>query len=1286
MAAAAFPKIYSLSTVGVRQHYNSEYLFHGVRTDFTGGNGLGKSIIGDLMQLIIIPRRDMWKPGTEGIGKDERRVEGIPLNKEYIQYAYAFLNIERKQGQFLTIGVFISKTPRIPVRPFIIQASDDFESGSLTPFSRPLHPEDFLTENKAILDLREMHKHLKEKHGLHMKDFFQMEGIMKYYDLLYKNNILPVNLTKPDNLKTYAKVIQSFARAKSLDITNSKSLQNFLFEDNEEIKRTFEEQKDQLSGLIKQYRDNYFHTQELQQKQKKLLALLETNKKSTNAREEFLKSSATHFNNRYNDALARFENNKKQIETSTQNLHKQKNEVEKVTESLFNDYSNLQKVCQLMRAKYEVLLKDFSDDTIQERKLQADTLRDKINLLTTLVPIVSKYVSLDSIEEIFKIQESFKAQKSSLNKILSLYSLSDFENSDWAKTDYQSASKAYNEKISELPQQIEELETLVALFEGTRDDSFFHWAIQNNKPLTKEQETVLMYLKELSTNKPSEAEEGDRYIANPHALLGSFEKEGDGIWLTFGEVREYVPLIKKQRFTNTKNLKTVLEKDTEAIKAELLEAHQELNVLQRLSSELIDIGFNQELSDIFKRRTQIEEYLLDSSINEDSIAKIKENWEDIQKFESYQTEFAAIGNEAIELAKKQSDIRNKMNSAKQAFDTCEYEFTKLRLESSLDLDVTSEDHSAKEIEVLDENKITYEARIKTLNEQKNWSEKYIIASEGELRGYRSSEPLFKQQMEESLVTFNEKKQLLETETGIVFEPTLITGELNDHILERLETKSENLINSYHEEFTRVSESFDETKGNKSPELAIDKYNFKTLVNILCGKLGLEGLGPELDRLNEELKKFGDLQLTIILDVFKKVETQYIAFRKLITELNFFFKENRISGVYNFQVDFNERRDITIEWIRKMREHAKHQRLAAKLFITSEAESSPETLILNFAKTLSDVGECEMLDLLDPKFYFDLRVGLYDDQGNRYPGSGGEAYTALALLCIGRMSVIQRDKNRAGVRFILLEELSNIDDTNFGLFPEIAKMFGYQLMTMTPKPFGSYSESEWYLHMLIRGKDKNINYQPMSFFRTKVSKQRLEEYMASGKIEAKEPLTISKNTDEDPSESAQVEAIAQISDIAVTDESTLPVVEDIVTVEVNQETINTIEVSTEANLSAHNTETIVSDKTQLLPSKEAKNTEVENIEIYASTDEIITTVSEIENIESVNEIPSTVESESLPTSSSDEVVSGEIPEPPTFSNELTDERKQEFLASNEEENAEEKKIDDSDSNENTDEIK
>ncbi|MEK6616842.1 MAG: hypothetical protein AABZ32_12190, partial [Bacteroidota bacterium] len=865
------------------------------------------------------------------------------------------------------------------------------------------------------------------------------------------------------------------------------------------------------------------------------------------------------------DALNRHENNKKHIDTSDKNLKKQKKELEKVTEELYKYYTNLLKVCTVLREKYNVLLKDYSDETILARKLEADTLRDKINLLNSLHPIVKIYGSVEKIEAKLNEQQSFRVKKNDLQTLLSISSFADFEKSLWTKEDFTFASKHFSEKLSELPEQIEELETLVELFEGTRDDSFFHWAIQNNMALTKEQESVLMYLKELPIGKPEEFETGTRYIENPSALLNSFEKDGKGIWVTFGELREFAPLIQKQRFTHPKNLKTILEKDTKEIKSNLAEAHEELAIIQRLSDELSAIGFNQELSDIYRKKEEIENYIVDNSLNEEKIELIKQNWDDIQKLETLQAEFSTIDNEAIELAKKQTDIKNKMNSAKYAHDRSEYEFTKLKLETNISVAIEEEDFSQKKIESLDKTKEKYETKLRSLTESKIWAEKYIIATEGELRGYRSSEPVYRQQMEEALAVFNEKKQLLESEIGIVFEPTLITGELSENIIELLENKSEELLEAYHEEFTRVAEAFDETKGDRNPELITDKYNFRTLVNILCGKLGLEGLGPELERLNEELKKFGDLQLTIIIDVFKKVEVQYNAFRKLITELNFFFKENRISGVYNFQVDFNERRDISVDWIRRMREHAKHQRLSAKLFITAEDETSPENLILNIAKTLSDVGDCEISDLLDPKFYFDLRVGLYDELGARYPGSGGEAYTALALLCIGRMSVIQREKNRAGVRFIIIEELSNIDDTNFGLFPEIAKMFGYQLLTMTPKPFGSYSETEWYLHMLIRGKDKNINYQPMSFFRTRMSKQRLEEYMGDGAVVTKvideTPIvtlsevegsvtTVSVNETETVAEipavetSPEVVTLSEIEASVTTEETISPVSEDV----------------------------------------------------------------------------------------------------------------------------------------------
>ena len=46
--------------------------------------------------------------------------------------------------------------------------------------------------------------------------------------------------------------------------------------------------------------------------------------------------------------------------------------------------------------------------------------------------------------------------------------------------------------------------------------------------------------------------------------------------------------------------------------------------------------------------------------------------------------------------------------------------------------------------------------------------------------------------------------------------------------------------------------------------------------------------------------------------------------------------------------------------------------------------------------------------------------------------------------------------------------------------------------MTPKPFGAYNDEEWYLHMLIKGKDKDINTTPMSFFKTNTASSLLIE--------------------------------------------------------------------------------------------------------------------------------------------------------------------------------------------------
>ena len=49
-----YPRIYSISTVGIRNHNNADFLIHPLRTDFTGESTTGKSLIGaDIPQLIL---------------------------------------------------------------------------------------------------------------------------------------------------------------------------------------------------------------------------------------------------------------------------------------------------------------------------------------------------------------------------------------------------------------------------------------------------------------------------------------------------------------------------------------------------------------------------------------------------------------------------------------------------------------------------------------------------------------------------------------------------------------------------------------------------------------------------------------------------------------------------------------------------------------------------------------------------------------------------------------------------------------------------------------------------------------------------------------------------------------------------------------------------------------------------------------------------------------------------------------------------------------------------------
>src|SRR5690606_25408802 len=406
-------------------------------------------------------------------------------------------------------------------------------------------------------------------------------------------------------------------------------------------------------------------------------------------------------------------------------------------------------------------------------------------------------------------------------------------------------------------------------------------------------------------------------------------------------------------------------------------------------------------------------------------------------------------------------------------------------------------------EILEEIRTELESKIKETKSERSAVLRTKETQEGIMNSANESKARLKEDMQVAEKTFKTAKSTLQEETELKFELLLSLGDLTAEAIQILKQDYEQNEEDYKSAFIEVAEAFDETKQEKKhPEIyqkdGRPNYSFQTLLNVLCGKLGLEGLTPELDRLNEKLKEFGDLQLKILINVFEQVEKQYNEYHNTIIRLNIFFNENKVNNRYKFKIEFTPRNDINIDWIERMKDKAKIQRLGPDLF-TAESdypsqENTPEMLIKNIARTFYRSVDCAPNDLLNPKFYFRLQVRMEDEKGKTNAGSGGQAYTALALLCIGRLSVVQKQENRPGIRFIIIEELSNIDDTNFNIFPQIANEFGYQLLTMTPKPFGSYTNEDWYLHMLVEGKEPDRNYTAMSFFKNKYERIDLNEHL------------------------------------------------------------------------------------------------------------------------------------------------------------------------------------------------
>nr|WP_319570090.1 hypothetical protein [uncultured Draconibacterium sp.] len=276
-----YPRIYSLSTVGILKHYIHDYLFHTVRTDFIGPNGVGKSIIADLLQMIFVYDKNLIKFGTDGVKREERKIHTIPYKSKY---AYCFLNIEVDAGKYITIGIQINSQKGKRIIPFVITKQADLNQ-KINKLS--LNKEELLfakdllkikdTGEKEIVNLQDLATLIYEKERLRLNFFPNNESVNTYYRFLYDKNIMPLNLSQDKNLKAYAKVIQAFSKAKAINLSGnqaSRSLKEFLFDESEEdILTNFKKEQSELETILKEYESLNQNIKKMSNKQAELTQL-----------------------------------------------------------------------------------------------------------------------------------------------------------------------------------------------------------------------------------------------------------------------------------------------------------------------------------------------------------------------------------------------------------------------------------------------------------------------------------------------------------------------------------------------------------------------------------------------------------------------------------------------------------------------------------------------------------------------------------------------------------------------------------------------------------------------------------------------------------------------------------------------------------------------------------------------------------------------------------------------------------------------------------------------------
>ncbi len=1088
-----FPRIYSLSTIGLKQHFNADYLFHSYRTDFSGESGSGKSMVADMIQLVLAGSGE-FKSATDSNKK--RNVKGmLSISKgKSSAMGYIFLNVELKPKQYIVIGAYIESTSNV-AEMFIIQNGYDWEE--LTPLESPIYCKD-LTIGDKIDTLSNL---CNKAENLRIKSFRKKS----YHQILYNNGILSLDLSKDETLKTYASILRSFSRGKGFK-TESEDLKKFLFGD-EEQNSIMEKYKEEIHNINNDFHEHKRYLEEIgliNDKQSLLKNAFDKNKSYKETYSEYLIKRYQYWNTfkvRLGIEQRRLEEEliSKDVESKFIDIQLQTLEI-KDCEELFDLKRKTLELSEEKNSKEETENEFFN---LKQAKLNIEFVEELLNL---------NGGKIENVVQWFHQQKTDYNNKQGLLAFTKHLSdndvLVDFEESEWL-ADFEKESDQFTNNLNDIQSEITKLESLSKFSDLDNPESLSRWAIENlTFPISYTIESILVHFQQYGKTKPAD-KNANRYIPFPEELFENVEskikeKTTSGFWLNLDGVFEYIEYSPNQilNVDNPESIKKSLLSLNEGIQQRLIALTKKINSDKKLKDKLFEFGNPKEYIDLYIRKDELIGFHIDPRVTDISEKKFEEYVQTHDKREDILLQY--------NLAQKKYE---ELTSQKAVLDSYSKRIQELEsdlFENNLSIDIKI----IEETILLNKKELSKKTdRLKLLvPDRRTLEEKYS-------REINNQSKLFNQklQLDSDIGRLRDDEDRNEKQQTTATDALTLTEQLNQEIFRStinfeeaieefknpdegtisLKSKAEQSKIAYEEYLKLITKNLPYDESASIGELAHHLLPTIFPSVIINEELISSDITERLNKLTQNIQEIGSRKIEILGSIFNEVYRVYTGYLTKINEIDTYLKKKNKTITGGNRASLTSKKSIHYpdSWLGSFRKQLNSQFINTGLFSELREELDINKMMIKAFQQLGGNVKVEPEDLMNPKSYFDLEFDLKLENDEINSGSNGQTYAANALLCLARLSLIE-EKDKKGLKIMPIDEAEGLG-SNYDMLHELAKKEQYQIVTMAIETAGEITDDGQYIYIMNENNlaDMDSYVPPLGIF-SNVIVEDIAEYIST----------------------------------------------------------------------------------------------------------------------------------------------------------------------------------------------